>query len=138
MDIKLDWNDGDEFDIVKDYNRIKNNINELHIRMKRIYSPFDIVEILDKTDEDRFLLSYVNNLETNLQRLIDAINIPNMFEDTKIFTGNTSIWNTDDIIRIENTILLIKIFLDNISIILDEEGYGILDEEGFYILMEEN
>lgn len=113
MIIKTDWQNGEEFDI-HNYNRMKNNINETYELVLEMFPQTENVEIEDKDYTSYYFIESLNDVENNLKAMIDAINIPDLFEPTKTFNNNALIWDASDINRIERTTLLINETLEKL------------------------
>ena len=113
MITKTYWQNGEEFSITEDFNRIKNNISSIHDLAERIFGSIPYQAIPEKTFSDFYFVDDCNNIEKNLQAIIDAINIPNLFKPTKELMGNVPIWDAKDINRIESTTLAIRNYLTN-------------------------
>lgn len=111
---KVNWKPTDRFNIV-DYNRIKNNLEYLHERACKLYFPFDIADMgedfLTYTpywDVDRF-----NEFEKNLEEINNHIYTQD-FGASQTFYPNGVFIKYDELNRIENATLLMKILLDNL------------------------
>lgn len=162
MIIKTDWENGAEFDVFNDYNRIKNNINEIYQIAIDVFDEFKIIDINDKNRSTVLQPHVFTNIEDNLKTIADNINLDIELPD-KTFEENTLVWDADDLNRIEKNIELIRECLisqnkkyrysgtfycgedwglDSIdqdvkkSKILKEDGNSILKENDKYLLKE--
>lgn len=108
--IKTNWQDGEVFDGVYDYHRIRDNIIEVYNLVLKVYPHFDIIDIEDKDYDDFCFDYYFNDIERNIQTLSDQTGIE--IEPTKHFVGNQEAWNTEDVNRIERTVKRIYYVLD--------------------------
>lgn len=64
---KTNWTSKDWFNI-EDYNRIKNNIDEIHNQSLKLYPDFSYEEMgEDKTYEDYYYADEINKMENNLE-----------------------------------------------------------------------
>lgn len=110
---KVNWKSTDKFNI-EDYNRIKNNLEYLHERACKLYLSFDIEDmgedLLTYTpdwDVDRF-----NEFERNLDEINKHVYTQD-FGASQTFYPNGVFIKYDELNRIENATLLMKILLDN-------------------------
>ena len=112
-DPKINWLPTDRFNI-EDYNRIKNNLEYLHEKAIKLSIPFDIEDMGDDFltytpywDVDKF-----NAFERNLDEINRRIYTQD-FGVSQTFYPNGVFIQYDELNRIENAILSMKIILDN-------------------------
>lgn len=64
---KTNWKSSDYFNI-EDYNRIKNNLDYIHVMALELYSEFPFAEMgEDKTYSDYYYADEINRFESNLE-----------------------------------------------------------------------
>lgn len=110
---KVNWLPTDKFNI-EDYNRIKNNLEYLHEKAIKLYIPFNIEDM----GED--LITYTPDWDVDtfneFERNLDTINNHVYTQDfgaSQTFYPNGVFIKYDELNRIENAILSMKILLDN-------------------------
>lgn len=108
----VNWLPTDRFNYV-DYNRIKNNLEYLHEKAVELYSQFSIKDMGEEIkvystywDVDIFNL-FEQNLET-----INKMILTQDFGEYQTFYPNGAFITYDELNRIENAILSIKLLLD--------------------------
>lgn len=109
----VNWLPTDRFNI-EDFNRIKNNLEYLHERAVQLYLPFGISDMGDDIlvytpywDVDKF-----NAFERNLEEINKHIYIQD-FGASQTFYPNGVFIQYNELNRIENATLSMKILLDN-------------------------
>ena len=68
---KTTWAHGDPFDIIDDYNRIKDNIEELHVLAVPRFGDFTINVIPDQDHAAFYFMGLLNGIEENIDALAD-------------------------------------------------------------------
>lgn len=95
---------GDRFNAA-DFNRIKNNLQELRDLAVRLYDEFSIVSLgADKTVKDYFYADEINQLEANLNTInSNTLNLSYGSTPTYMENGNTM--DFEELNRLEGAIL---------------------------------
>ncbi len=98
---KTDWQTGDNFNI-KDYNRIKGNLNEIRIQALILWPDFAWDEMgEDKTYESYgFYADEINNFEMNLEHICEGV-FAFAIGETKTFYENQEFIDWKELNRIE-------------------------------------
>lgn len=95
---------GDRFNAV-DFNRIKNNLQELRDLAVRLYDEFDIVSVgADKTVKDYFYADEINQLEANLNT-INSKTLKLSYGSTPTYMENGNTMDFAELNRLEGAIL---------------------------------
>lgn len=95
---------GDRFNAV-DFNRIKNNLQELRDLAVRLYDEFDIVSVgADKTVKDYFYADEINQLEANLNT-INSKTLKLSYGSTPTYMENGNTMDFVELNRLEGAIL---------------------------------
>lgn len=104
---KTDWRAGDYFN-VRDYNRIKGNINELRTMALTLWPDFALEDMGDdKTHQDHgFYADEINRFEANIGRVC-AGTYPFAAGDRKTYHDNQPFIDWRELNRIESACLLI-------------------------------
>lgn len=68
---KTNWTNGQEFDVLTDYGRIKNNIEFVREFSLPIYQAYNIDPLQAYTYEDIPLVDFFNEIVTNVQTIYD-------------------------------------------------------------------
>lgn len=97
---------GDYFNLT-DYNRIKNNIQELRNMAVKLYPEFNISAAPDMTSyATRIYASDINRIENNLEAICNNT-FPFQIGKKKTYYGNAAAINYEELNRIEGATLLI-------------------------------
>lgn len=115
---KTDWSPTSRFDI-KDYNRIRNNLEYLYgtasIRVGTFDSDYMGNELVENSDEDKnWNVNFFNAFENNIHAISERV-IRKDIGVKKTFYENGAFPNYEELNRIENAMLLNKKTLDSIS-----------------------
>lgn len=104
---KTDWKESDYFNI-GDYNRIKENINEIKIEASKLWGAFLFEDMgADKTHQDySFYADEINKFENNLEKICNAT-FPFAIGDKKLFYDNEPFIDFVELNRIEAACRLI-------------------------------
>lgn len=95
---------GDRFNAA-DFNRIKNNLQELRDLAVRLYDEFDIVSVgADKTVKDYFYADEINQLEANLNT-INSKTLKLSYGATPTYMENGNTMDFAELNRLEGAIL---------------------------------
>lgn len=95
---------GDYFNAA-DYNRIKNNIAELHRMGNALYMSFGVENMgTDKEVGSYFYADEINKIENNLDTICRKT-IPTLTGKKKVFAENTAMINFEELNRIEKCCL---------------------------------
>lgn len=95
---------GDRFNAA-DFNRIKNNLQELRDLAVRLYDEFDIVSVgADKTIKDYFYADEINQLEANLNT-INSKTLKLSYGSTPTYMENGNTMDFAELNRLEGAIL---------------------------------
>lgn len=95
---------GDRFNAA-DFNRIKNNLQELRDLAVRLYDEFDIVSVgADKTVKDYFYADEINQLEANLNT-INSKTLKRSYGATPTYMENGNTMDFAELNRLEGAIL---------------------------------
>lgn len=95
---------GDRFNAA-DFNRIKNNLQELRDLAVRLYDEFDIVSMgADKTVKDYFYADEINQLEANLNT-INSKTLKLSYGVTPTYMENGNTMDFAELNRLEGAIL---------------------------------
>lgn len=95
---------GDRFNAA-DFNRIKNNLQELRDLAVRLYDEFDIVSVgADKTVKDYFYADEINQLEANLNT-INSKTLKLSYGSTPTYMENGNTMDFVELNRLEGAIL---------------------------------
>lgn len=95
---------GDRFNAA-DFNRIKNNLQELRDLAVRLYDEFDIVSVgADKTVKDYFYADEINQLEANLNT-INSKTLKLSYGSTPTYMENGNTMDFAELNRLEGAIL---------------------------------
>jgi len=102
---KTDWKSGEYFNI-GDYNRIKNNLNEIRERALVLWKDFEFEDMgNDKSYADiSFFADEINKFENNID-LICAGTYPFALGERKVFYENTPFIDWIELNRIESACL---------------------------------
>lgn len=91
MEPKIDWKESDFFN-VEDYNRIKNNLNEIKEKAFNLWKPFLFENMgADKTYQDySFYADEINKFENNIEHICNntflfAVGYKKIFYDNQPF-----------------------------------------------------
>ena len=102
---KTNWTEASFFNPV-DYNRIKNNINELASMINQVYRPITISNMgSDKTYSDYIYADEFNLFETNLDAMKNWI-VNLGISDGVLYSPNAPTFNYTELNRIESAMLL--------------------------------
>lgn len=112
---KTDWKSTDRFNI-SDYNRIRNDILFLRNKLSEINIFFEIEDMGDDmTDYSGYWdFNIFNAIEKNVEKINSRMEKKD-FGETKTFFPNGRFVTFDELNRIENAILDMKMTLDNIE-----------------------
>lgn len=95
---------GDYFN-ASDFNRIKNNIEQLREMAIQVYEEFDIVSLgADRSVEDFFYADEINQLENNLA-VINANSLQQPYGKALLYMENGNTMTFNDLNRLEGAIL---------------------------------
>ena len=67
MQIKSNWKNGDSFDIITDYGRIKSNINTVYEVSKKLYPSYNITTLGDYDYSFIPLVNFFNDIVQSVQ-----------------------------------------------------------------------
>lgn len=103
---KIDWQDGDPFNI-EDYNRIKNNLNEIRQQALVLWPDFEYDEMgEDKTYEDYgFYADELNLFEKNVTHICEGT-YPFAVGTEKSFAENQPFIDAMELNRLESACLI--------------------------------
>lgn len=108
---KVDWKPEDWFNI-EDYNRIKNNIDEVFQIAVLLYPNTKILDMgTDKKYEDYYYAEDFNTFEENLERIRNAV-FPFDIGEKKVFYANQSFIDAQELNRVERAT---KLMYENLS-----------------------
>ena len=104
---KSDWKESNFFNI-EDYNRIKDNLNEIKIEAFKLWKPFLFENMgADKTYQDySFYADEINKFENNIEHICNNTFLFTV-GDKKIFYDNQPFIDYIELNRIENACLTI-------------------------------
>lgn len=103
---KIDWSPNDFFNI-GDYNRIKNNLNEIRLQAVTLWADFSIEDMgADKVYSDYgFYADEINRFENNIEHLKNGI-FPFQVGEKQIFYDNQPFISYQELNRIEKACLI--------------------------------
>lgn len=103
---KTDWRESDWFNI-EDYNRIKNNLNEIRLQALVLWPDFSWDEMgVDKDYNDYFYADEINQFESNLEHICTDV-FPFVVGDGQTFYDNQPFIDWRELNRIETACRLI-------------------------------
>ena len=108
MEPKADWTDSDYFNL-SDYNRIKNNLDELRTMAIQVIPEFEIQNMGDDLEDYNHIwdITEINRIEDNLQTIFQETNYPISIGSKTTYYYNQPFIQYSELNRIESATLQI-------------------------------
>lgn len=125
MNIKSNWANGDSFDIVSDYARIKSNINEVYLVSKQLYPNYDITTLGEYDYSLIPLASFFNDIVQAVEDIYDNSYHPQQWQDTSglVYVGNGNGFSAEDLNLLELNIYYLYCTMQGRINLYDKCGY---------------
>lgn len=104
---KTDWVNGDRFNIVPDYIRIKGNIEYLIDLSQTLYFDYDTPQLESLTTTDFPKASFFNNVVDATRAILSNCYAPPGTRAMRSYKSNGLVWSADDLNAIEHNHLLL-------------------------------
>lgn len=112
---KVNWKDGDYFNLAPDYQRIKGDIEYLHELSLLLFPTYSIYTLpmysIDQFPKADFFNTIVYNIDLINKNTIKKTNP--LYKAMRTYTPNGLIWNKDDLNTIEENL---KMFYEELKI----------------------
>ena len=104
---KTDWVNGDRFNLIPDYIRIKGNIEYLIDLSQTLYYDYDTPQLESPATEDFPKVSFFNNVVEATRAIISNCYAPPGVRAMRSYKSNGFVWSADDLNAIEHNHLLL-------------------------------
>lgn len=105
---KLNWRNGDYFNLDPDYARIKGNILFVRTVAASLYRTIYMKEMPEYTVDQYPGKEFLNNIVENVQAIADNTILPAETQEMPLYIGNAPGWTAADLNRIERNLLDMK------------------------------
>lgn len=131
MIIKTNWKNGDSFDIIDDYERIKSNINTIYDLSKEAYPDYDITTLGSYDYTFIPLANFFNDLVKAVQDIYDNSYQPNAYKPIEtVYVGKGRGFSAEELNTLEMNIDLLYQRLTGMINSWNRCGYETLGLEG--------
>lgn len=104
---KINWVNGDRFNIDPDYNRIKGNIEYLIELSKTIYLDYDTPNLETVSVNGFPKVSFFNNVVDSTKAILSNCYSPKGTRDMRSYFSNGVVWDASELNAIESNHLLL-------------------------------
>lgn len=105
---KMNWKNGDYFNLDPDYARIKGNILYVKSVAESLYRTIDMKKMPEYTIDQYAGKEFLNNIVENVQVIADNTILPLETAEMPLYIGNGPGWTATDLNRIERNLLDMK------------------------------
>lgn len=105
---KMNWKNGDYFNLAPDYARIKGNILYVKSVAESLYRTIEMKEMPEYTIDQYAGKEFLNNIVENVQAIADNTILPLETAEMPLYIGNGPGWTAADLNRIERNLLDMK------------------------------
>lgn len=104
---KINWANGDRFNLDPDYNRIKGNIEYLIELSKTMYPDYNAPTLETALIDSFPKVSFFNNVVDSTRAILSNCYSPVGAKSMRSYTSNGIVWNADELNAIERNHLLL-------------------------------
>ena len=131
MDIKSNWRNGDTFDIINDYGRIKSNINTVYEVSKKLYPSYDITTLGEYDYTFIPLANFFNDIVQAINDIYDNAYKPSKYKKMNTsYVGKGFGFDADDLNTLELNIYYLYCTLQGRINLWDRCAYVTMGMEG--------
>lgn len=130
MEIKSNWQNGDSFDIVTDYGRIKSNINTVYEVSKKLYPSYDITTLGDYDYSYIPLANFFNDIVQSIQEIYNNSYKPSEYHSMNTYVGKGMGFSADDLNTLELNIYYLYCTMQGRINLWNKCGYETLGLKG--------